>query len=832
MKKLSVIVPIYNVEDYLLECLDSINESIRNIDAEVLLIDDGSMDGSSDIAVDYSKEHAPFIYYRKENGGLSDARNYGAKRAGGEFIAFADSDDIVMPDAYENMIRSAEFNQVDLVTMNAARITGKKVWKSTLHNRIFNDLGNLVTHISACENLLYDTTAWNKLIRRSFWEANRFQYPVGFKFEDMLVSLKMHWRASKVSMVREVGYLWREREGGNLSITQRNDSIDNLRNRLEMHEVLYDFVDQEIDDDDFRRLLTYKVLNFDLMIFMRITPALEIDKQKEYFKELRSFVDKYYDSSLEHRLFAECRQIYRSLAEGDYERIKQLVDYRKKGSYKTTPVIQTEQGYFLDLPQDLFSFSTMDMKDELKWKYPKTDMYKAEIRNNTLQIRAALFFPRINQPDTDRSRTKAVLENIITGERLSLKTTAYCNEKITQRYGFTYNRSLKKVFQYNYDGAGLEIEIDFDQIPIQAEQYGKYALLICYDDECRQGNLILENRRNDLFEYLDRRVILTGEKRIEIMHDPMGRVMFNISEPEEIEDHNEEMIWSAEEITEDEEQIIIKARVHGREIPVGSTVVMVYKNTFLERDVLITEGVISDPCQAVFKIEIGCDEFSETLTEGSKLPEILVGEEHFDLWSSCDEMAVLEKGVTRISMFGDRENRLIMKVARLREEDTDTSDKRRYMKDVVFKEFKKEQLNDDVIIFLSYPEDNRPSNSRFLYEYIDENHPEYKCIIILKDEKTPIKGKGIRVRKGSRDYYYYLTTAKYFVDNANTGSAVKRRSGQIKLPAIEEELMSAEMKEELIRPVIQELLPDKGEDDSRSMSHMGRMIKNIFRSRG
>ena len=844
MKQLSVIVPIYNVEDYLLECLDSINQSIRNIDAEVLLIDDGSKDGSSDIAVEYSKSHPSFLYFRKENGGLSDARNYGAARANGKYIAFVDSDDIVTPNAYENMIRSAECHQVDLVIVNMARFTGNKVWKFTLQNRVCNDLENLVTHVSECENLIFDQTAVNKLIRRSFWEENKFQYPVGFKFEDMVVSLQMHWRAVKVSIVREIGYLYREREGSNLSITQRNDSINNLKDRLEMMEVMIDYVNNEICDEEFKQTLICKMMNFDLMVYMRIIPTLESEKQAVYFSELKDFIRKHFDIRLEHKLFAECRQVYHSLAEGDYERIGKLIDYRKKGFYKATPVIQTEWGYFMDLPRDLFTFSSMDMKDELRWKYPKTDLYKADIRNGVLYIHAACFFPRINQSDKDRSTTKAVLENIITGERIELKTTACHNEKITSQYGFSYNRYLKEVFRYNYDGAGLEVEVDFNKLGKRTGQCEKYALLICYDGECRHGNLILENGKNDLFEYLDHRVILTNEHRIEIMHDSMKRMMFSISELSKTEPCSEgksfavynmqkkriiprgEMIWSLEEITEEKERIVIKAGLRGKDIPPGSTPIMVYKNDVLDGDVLISEGVVSEDGCAVFKVEIGCDEFAETLMEGMKLPKILFGGEASDVWSSRDEMAVLEKDDTRISMFNNSRGMLQMNVRRIREEDSDTRDKRRYLKEIASAEFRKEELDDKAIVFSSYMDDMCSPNARDLYEYIDRNYPEYKCIILLKDDKTPIRGNGIRVRNGSREYYHCLATSKYYVYNTKPENAYRKRSGQVDMKLNRGQMEKSGLID--CEKIAQQLLLERRQEDTRSGSSIKQLLKKMF----
>ena len=107
MAKVSVIVPIYNVEKYLPKCLDSlVNQTLDDI--EIILVNDGSLDDSRKIAKEYSEKYKDkIIYLEKENGGLSDARNYGIPYATGEYIAFLDSDDYIDIDAYKQMYEKA-----------------------------------------------------------------------------------------------------------------------------------------------------------------------------------------------------------------------------------------------------------------------------------------------------------------------------------------------------------------------------------------------------------------------------------------------------------------------------------------------------------------------------------------------------------------------------------------------------------------------------------------------------------------------------------------------------------------------------------------------------
>ena len=101
---ISIIVPVYNVEQFLARCIDSIRaQTYRNI--EILLIDDGSTDNSGRVCDEYAKQDGRIKVYHKPNGGVSSARNYGLDRATGKYIGFVDSDDFIAPDMYEYLIQ-------------------------------------------------------------------------------------------------------------------------------------------------------------------------------------------------------------------------------------------------------------------------------------------------------------------------------------------------------------------------------------------------------------------------------------------------------------------------------------------------------------------------------------------------------------------------------------------------------------------------------------------------------------------------------------------------------------------------------------------------------
>ena len=115
MVKVSIIVPFYNVEKYIKKCLETlVNQTLQEI--EILLVNDGSKDNSEQIAKEYCEKYPEkIIYLEKENGGLSDARNYAIPQAKGEYIAFLDSDDYVELDMYEKMYKLAKEDNSDMV---------------------------------------------------------------------------------------------------------------------------------------------------------------------------------------------------------------------------------------------------------------------------------------------------------------------------------------------------------------------------------------------------------------------------------------------------------------------------------------------------------------------------------------------------------------------------------------------------------------------------------------------------------------------------------------------------------------------------------------------
>ncbi|WP_447882888.1 glycosyltransferase family 2 protein [Serratia fonticola] len=203
----SIIVPTYNVSQYLRSCLESINESIIKLDnsvkCECLVIDDGSTDNSSSIAKIYAENNDAFHYYRKENGGLSDARNFGLDRAIGEYIVFVDSDDEISCQLLKTLHDIISNNDADLVIYDFIKFSETNVSfpnKKCIHKSISNS-----------QLAKYSNFAWARVTRREYYDDNKF--PVGYIYEDVVTTPVINAICKKPYAVLLPLYGYRKRPG-------------------------------------------------------------------------------------------------------------------------------------------------------------------------------------------------------------------------------------------------------------------------------------------------------------------------------------------------------------------------------------------------------------------------------------------------------------------------------------------------------------------------------------------------------------------------------------------------------------------------------------------
>lgn len=213
--KVSVVIPVYNVEDYLEKCLDSLlNQSLQEI--EILCVDDGSTDHSNEILYIYANRDSRIRVLEKPNGGLSDARNFGMAQAKADYIQFIDSDDFLEPQALEKAWTKMEETKADLLMFDAYQYFMKTKTKEVIVNAYREDeTYTLAQHPEMMTKIL--NCAWNKMYRLSLFQDHQIQYPVGYLYEDLGTTYKLLLLAKKIAFVNEPLYDYLADRPGNIT---------------------------------------------------------------------------------------------------------------------------------------------------------------------------------------------------------------------------------------------------------------------------------------------------------------------------------------------------------------------------------------------------------------------------------------------------------------------------------------------------------------------------------------------------------------------------------------------------------------------------------------
>ncbi|KQP27316.1 hypothetical protein ASF38_06085 [Aeromicrobium sp. Leaf272] len=287
---LSVVMPVYNVETYLAEAIDSIlGQSHRKL--ELILVDDGSTDGSPAICQGYVERDERVRLVEKVNGGLGAARNTGVRFARGEFLAFADSDDIVLPRAYERMVTSLQRSKSDLATGNVQRQQSGNRWQAWNQSRSHVQTRRSIT-VAQEPSLLFDTVAWNKVFRTDFFRRHAIHFPERKLYEDMAPMCEAFLLASGVDVVAEHVYVWRMRDEGD-SISQRRIETSNLADKLEMIATVDGLLRAHGETTAMRDTFTFKTLDGDLWIYLRSIGA-GASPAPEFIALLEAAVQRYW----------------------------------------------------------------------------------------------------------------------------------------------------------------------------------------------------------------------------------------------------------------------------------------------------------------------------------------------------------------------------------------------------------------------------------------------------------------------------------------------------------------------------------------------------------
>ena len=236
MPKVSVIIPVYDVDKYLSRCLQSVcRQTLRDI--EIICVNDGSTDNSAYILAEFAARDTRLKVITQENRGLSEARNRGLDEAAGEYIAFVDSDDFVAPNFVQYLVNAAEKTNSEIVNCDFLKVTNETVLKQS-QNTDVQVFDNPLRQLLKKSNYL-KFNVWNKLYKRAFIGDSRFAK--GVYFEDWIFNTCLFAKAQKLAYIKAQLYGY---QTDNLSIMRSPFNEKKLADYVHGIELVYDFYQQ------------------------------------------------------------------------------------------------------------------------------------------------------------------------------------------------------------------------------------------------------------------------------------------------------------------------------------------------------------------------------------------------------------------------------------------------------------------------------------------------------------------------------------------------------------------------------------------------------------
>lgn len=287
MPKVSVIVPVYNTEKYIKKCLDSLLEQTLQ-DIEIIIVNDGSTDNSEKIINEFIKTNVNSLkqikYFKKENGGLSDARNFGVGKSTGKYISFIDSDDYVDKNLYKNLEKYMD-DDIDLIKFKAQTVNSKNEIIEKFDGPVFEKVSGEKAYKKLCVDDKYLDIACIYLYRRDFFIKNKFKYALNTYHEDFGLTSLVIVQAKSVVSTNIFGYYY---------LIQRENSITSIENEEKEIKKAYDVLKHY--DNALQELMNIEINNNTKLLVKRYytntllikAQTLKGKKQEEFIKEIKT----------------------------------------------------------------------------------------------------------------------------------------------------------------------------------------------------------------------------------------------------------------------------------------------------------------------------------------------------------------------------------------------------------------------------------------------------------------------------------------------------------------------------------------------------------------
>ena len=314
MPKATVIVPVYNVEDYLEKCVNSILAQTLK-DFELLLVDDGSTDGSGALCDQLAQRDPRIRVIHQENQGLGGARNTGIAQAQGEWLLLVDSDDWIEPTTLERTVDAGETCSAQLVMFGYRAVNEEGRVVQTFVEE--TPKGQALTLADRTDLLLTAPSACLRLYRRDLLERTEIRFPPRVWYEDMRTTPKLMIQADRVVFLDFVGYNYLQRKG---SIT-KNQNADRNREILDAFQDLLGYFRQEGQFDRFRQELCYLTL-FHVYLTASVRVLL-IDRKHPLLAQFREYLNTQFPD------YRQCR--YLSRLSKSHRLLFRLLELRQYG---------------------------------------------------------------------------------------------------------------------------------------------------------------------------------------------------------------------------------------------------------------------------------------------------------------------------------------------------------------------------------------------------------------------------------------------------------------------------------------------------------------------
>lgn len=290
--KISIIVPVFNVEKYVERCIESlVNQDYDNI--EIILIDDGSEDNSLKICKDYEKKYKNIKVYSKNNTGVSDTRNLGIEKAIGDYITFVDSDDFIAKDYISNVVNVIKYNQFRLIRTGYTLIRDEKekklsfIEEDTKEQNLEDVIKGILT-----TNLLNSSCMF--FIEKNFLNENKIRFKNDIQYgEDLLFSIECYANVEKALYINNTGYYYYYNSDNSSSTTNIDKRIKYCIDNINVYSKLYFYgVEKEYITFNIYNKINYAmkfILSYNSVNYKEMRKILEIIMKNNNFNVINKY---------------------------------------------------------------------------------------------------------------------------------------------------------------------------------------------------------------------------------------------------------------------------------------------------------------------------------------------------------------------------------------------------------------------------------------------------------------------------------------------------------------------------------------------------------------